>query len=149
MVYNHTMKKKRSLLMEETKERGRPTLYKPTYCSMLLDHMETGGSFEGFGGIARVSKQTLYDWCDAHPEFLDAKQVGTSLSLLWWENKGKDNLIMQDGVKFNASVWNRNMENRFNWSKKVDTKSEISLTPHQLLVGLIEERNKALESEDD
>lgn len=126
---------------------GRPTLYKPEYCTKLIAHMKQGGSFEGFGGIVGVSKQTLYAWTEEYPEFLDAKEIGWSASLLWWENIGKDNLIMEEGTKFNASVWNKNMQNRFDWREKKDTNQNVTISPHQYLTQLIEQ--KKLEESDD
>jgi DNA-binding transcriptional regulator YiaG len=41
---------------------GRPTKYKRDYCAMLISHLKDGLSFESFGGVLGVSKQTLYDW---------------------------------------------------------------------------------------
>lgn len=68
---------------------GQPTLYKPEYCELLIEHMEGGNSFESFGGKLRHHKQTLYNWAAAHPDFFDAKKIGTAMSLLYWENMGR------------------------------------------------------------
>lgn len=57
---------------------GRPTEYKPEYCQKLIEFGNTGKSFEAFGSIVGVSKQTLYTWCKEYPEFLDAKRVAKS-----------------------------------------------------------------------
>ena len=64
---------------------GRPTEYKPEYCQMLIDHGRKGYSFEAFGGVVCVSKQTLYSWCKSFPEFLDAKGRSKSNSRLCLE----------------------------------------------------------------
>ncbi len=64
---------------------GRPTLYKPEYCQMLVDHMEQGLSFESFGAICNASRATLYNWAKEHPEFLDAQEVGKRKLLYFWE----------------------------------------------------------------
>jgi hypothetical protein len=68
---------------------GRPTDYRPEYCQDLVAHMRKGGSFESFGAVVQKSKQTLYDWTKAFPEFLDAKNVGLSHSLKFYEDLGK------------------------------------------------------------
>lgn len=68
---------------------GRPTDFKPEYCEQLLEHMRQGGSFEAFGGVIRVAKQTLYNWTELFPEFMDAKKVGNNLSLKYYEDMGK------------------------------------------------------------
>lgn len=97
---------------------GRPTTYKPEYCQMLIDHMASGLSFESFAGVCRVSKQTIYDWLNANPDFLDAKSKGLELNRLWWEQKGRDYLIEDSGKdvitqKLNSTVYVFNMKNRF------------------------------------
>lgn len=57
---------------------GRPSDYDSKYCQMLIDHMAKVYSFESFGGLIGVSKQTLYDWRKKYKEFLDAHNVGKS-----------------------------------------------------------------------
>jgi len=99
---------------------------------MLTSHMESGLSYESFGGVVAVSKQTLYDWEKAHPEFLDAKNVGESKCRLYWEKVGRDGLYNEtiktdDGMtvnrSINATIWIFNLKNRFGWRDK--TKEEI------------------------
>lgn len=68
--------------------RGRPSEYQPRFCEQLVDHMAQGFSFESFAGVVGVSKQTLYNWAEAHAEFLDAKERGTEQCRLWWEDLG-------------------------------------------------------------
>lgn len=66
---------------------GRPSLYDPAYCGLLEDHFAQGLSYESFAGVVGVSKQTLYDWEKAHPEFLDAKKSNEAKSQLIWEKR--------------------------------------------------------------
>jgi hypothetical protein len=108
---------------------GRPSDYDRIYCEMLIKHMEDGFSFEAFGKVAKCSKQTLYDWCKAHPEFLDAKKIGETASQYHWEEKGIKGLYnetIKDGEgmtvtrSINASLWIFNMKNRFGWRDKKD-----------------------------
>lgn len=66
---------------------GRPSSYSPAYCKKLIEHMRLGHGFHTFGATLdpMVSHQTLYDWLDAHPEFLEAKSQGEKLSEKTWE----------------------------------------------------------------
>lgn len=64
---------------------GRPTLYDPKYCDEIRDFMAQGYSIAGFAGSIRVSRQTIYQWRDDHPEFSDALNEAKALSALWWE----------------------------------------------------------------
>lgn len=102
---------------------GRPKKeFKQEYCDDLIAHMELGLSFESFGAEIPCCKQTLYTWTETYPEFLDAKNIGTSLSLKYWETQGLNG--MWGGKKFNPAVWIFNMRNRFGWrdeKKEEDT----------------------------
>ena len=57
-----------------------------------------------------VSKRTFVLWEEAHPEFLSALEYAMTLSQLWWEDKGQDNI---DAQNFQASMWSRSMSARF------------------------------------
>lgn len=65
---------------------GRPTLYREEYCEMLIQHMKQGDSFATFGAILNppVSVQTVYDWAERHPRFLEAKTIGEPLAEKFW-----------------------------------------------------------------
>lgn len=67
---------------------GRPTEYRPEYCQLLIEHMKQGGSVRTFGAVTNppVSRQTVYDWLDRHPNFLDAKSQGEPMAEKFWEN---------------------------------------------------------------
>lgn len=112
---------------------GRPTLYDEGYCEQLESHMREGLSFESFGGVVGVCKDTLYEWAKVHSEFSDAKKRGESGSRLYWEKLGRDGLHNEtikdgDGMtvtrSINATIWIFNMKNRFKWRDK--TPEEIS-----------------------
>ena len=86
--------------------------------------MKKGFSFESFGkSPVCVSKQTLYDWMEKHPEFLDARKKGDIESLAWWEEQGMKGLFTpggKEGVTFNSSTWIFNMKNRHRWRDRIE-----------------------------
>lgn len=93
---------------------ARPSRYKKEYCKLLESHFKSGFSFDSFGGIVFVSRETLYSWTRKHKEFLDTKKQFETSSLLWWEQMG------QHGAAgklpgFNSGTWIFNMKNRFGW----------------------------------
>lgn len=112
---------------------GAPSKYKARFCRMLLAHMAGGLSFESFAGVVGVTNQTLYNWCDAHPDFLDTKKRAWELSRLWWEQLGiqgvqglgpevlRKRKIDSEGkieeeygaAQFNPTTWIFTMCNRF------------------------------------
>lgn len=66
---------------------GRPSEYKPEYCQEVIDFMSEGYSIGAFAGHIGVARQTLYNWMDAHPEFMDAVKVAEGLSQNAWESR--------------------------------------------------------------
>lgn len=113
---------------------GRPSSYDPKYCEMLIEHMEKGLSFEAFAGVVGTTKKTLYSWADKHEEFLNAKEIGTELSRIFWEKLGIDHIINRSDSEFqggsssrslNASVWIFNMKNRFKWRDKQPDETDV------------------------
>tara|TARA_R110000787_G_C13060968_1_gene407761 strand:+ start:17 stop:400 length:384 start_codon:yes stop_codon:yes gene_type:complete len=116
---------------------GRPTKYKPEYCQTLIDHMESGLSYECFAGVISVSKQTLYDWEKVNPEFIDAKKIGLGKAQLYWEKVGNAGMYM--GGKdnpFNSTIWIFNMKNRFNWRDKQETTHDITEEAKKLVIDM-------------
>ena len=91
--------------------------FKMDFCEMLIDHMAGGLSFQSFGGKSdvRVSRATLDRWNKTIPEFAEAYAVGHTASLLWWEERGKNNLLVPKGYTFNTGAYVFNMGNRFQW----------------------------------
>jgi len=91
---------------------GRPSKYKSEYCEMLILHMSQGLSFDSFGGVVNVSRETLYEWTRVHKEFSDTKKIAWTGYLLWWEKKGNEG--MSGKIKnFSAPTWIYNMKCRF------------------------------------
>ena len=66
---------------------GRPTKYTPEFCEQIIDFMAEGYSVTAFAGSIRVSRATIYNWADEHPEFLDALQTAQAIAALWWEDR--------------------------------------------------------------
>ena len=103
---------------------GRPTKYNPSLCKDLIEHMKEGLSFEAFAGKHRVSKDTMYVWLNKHPEFANAKNIGTDLCRLFWEKTGRAGVLGKI-PNFNATVWIFNMKNRFGWRDKHEIEQSV------------------------
>lgn len=88
---------------------GRPSKYNPAFVDEVLPFMEQGYSTTALAGHLGVSRQTIYDWMDAHPAFLDAVKEGVAASAIWWENCLRQNAI--DG-KGNAASAIFGLKNR-------------------------------------
>jgi hypothetical protein len=55
---------------------GRPSLYEPRFCEMIVEHMKQGYSATSFGAVIDVSGESISEWQDVHPEFADAVKRG-------------------------------------------------------------------------
>lgn len=66
---------------------GRPTDYREEYVEQVVAHLGEGFSLASFGGIVGASRQTIYDWADRHPEFLDAIKQGRAKGQHLWEQR--------------------------------------------------------------
>lgn len=106
-----------------TRKIGRPTSYKPEYCNKLIEHMKKGYSFESFGAIANVNRDTLFEWAKVHKDFSDAKRMATEHCRLFWETLGI--MACQGFAKnFSAAAWIFNMKNRFGWRDKIEVSGD-------------------------
>jgi hypothetical protein len=98
---------------------GRPTKYKPEYCEALIDHMAEGYTFESFGGVVGVCKDTLYEWIRTHSAFSYAQKVARTKQLLANEKLLKD---IAKGKVRNANVTAQIfiMKNCHNWKDRIE-----------------------------
>lgn len=94
----------------DIKNIGRPSLYDPSYCDLVLELGAEGKSRAQIAAALGVSRQTIENWCDAHPQFLDALKEAKDLELAWWETAGQMNMTRQG---FNATAFIFQMKNRF------------------------------------
>lgn len=85
---------------------GRPSKYKPEFCDLLIEHMERGGSYEGFAGHpkVRVSIATIYTWEQEHPEFLEAKGCAFAAARNHWDEIGSTNVHSPPG-QWSQNTW--------------------------------------------
>jgi len=97
---------------------GRPTLYKPEYCAMILGHMREGFSVESFAGVIGVSRDSIYEWAKVYPDFSDTLKAGKDASLLHWERIAMAGM-MGKVPGFSASTFIFNMKNRFGWRDQI------------------------------
>lgn len=64
---------------------GRESKYKPEFCEMLIEHMREGLTFGSFAAVAKVNRDTLFEWLKGHPDFAHAKSLGEPELLLFDE----------------------------------------------------------------
>lgn len=91
--------------------------------------MAEGYSFESFAGKVGVSKQTIYDWKESQPEFLDATKIGIEKARLYFEEKGLQGMNGKIAY-FSYPIWRLQMINRFKdeWRDKQEFESNNTNT---------------------
>ena len=129
---------------------GRPSKYRPEFCEQLVAHMAQGLSFDSFAALAGVTHPTLYNWLELQPDFLYAKNRGTTFCRLWWERLGQQGVqglgpecvvkrtvdakgrevVEYGAAKFNPGTWIFNMINRFpgEWSQRTQVDVDLTVT---------------------
>jgi len=109
---------------KKKKRGGRPSLYREEYCDAVIEHMRGGKSYETFAAVIGVGISTIYSWEQLHAPFLEAKETGQALSLLYWERiglaaatgqvlKNDKGEIVINGPKVNTAIWIFTMKCRF------------------------------------
>ena len=104
---------------------GRPTDYKAEYCERVIELGKLGKSHAQISADLGVSRQTLYDWQAAHPEFLDAIKEARDYAQAWFENIAQNNLV-SPVQGFSASLWAKAVSCRFADDYTDKTKQEIT-----------------------
>lgn len=66
---------------------GRPSRYRAEYVQTVLVLAKKGAVIEDICEALGVSKQTVYNWGEAHPEFLDALNTGRQINVQGLELK--------------------------------------------------------------
>lgn len=98
---------------------GRPTDYRPEFCAQVIEYGARGKSLAWIAAELDVSRECIYEWQRVHPTFSDAMTRARLKSQQWWEDFGQDNTMLPPGAgTFNATVWAKNVSNRFrdDWS---------------------------------
>lgn len=102
---------------------GRPTDYDPAFCEQVLEWGRAGKSKAQIAARLEICRQTLDNWCAAHPEFMDAITRARVLAQDWWEETAQQNLATQG---FNASLWAKSMSARFPEDYTEKNKTELT-----------------------
>lgn len=91
---------------------GRPTLYKPEYCDVVVDLGKQGYSLIQMCAHFDITRQTIDNWSENNPEFLEALSRAKVHCQHWWESMAQTGMLLGSGG-FNAAVWKKSMEARF------------------------------------
>lgn len=82
---------------------GRPTEYRPEYCDLVIQAGRDGKSLTNFAADLEVSRQTVNNWVDQFPEFLDAVTRAKALMASWYEIAQR-NVVQNGGTSAQSSL---------------------------------------------
>lgn len=102
---------------------GRPSAYNKAFCARVI---KLGAEGMGKAEIAYelgVVRQTLENWMEKHPEFLDAMGAALDASRAWWEKQGRAGTW--GGKAFNANAYGFQVRNRFPDDWRQDTSIDL------------------------
>ncbi len=103
----------------EVPTHGRPSKYDPKYCETVIEMMSKGYSKEAVAGYIGISKNTLYQWAKANPDFQDAIDIGVQKARLFFDEVLVNHIThTKNGTQINGQVYALNMKNRFNFTDK-------------------------------
>lgn len=69
-----------------TKSVGRPTGYRRTICPKVIQWGADGKTWTSIAALLGITRDTLYQWTERHPEFSDAMKLSRQLAQMWWED---------------------------------------------------------------
>ncbi|MEK7500455.1 MAG: hypothetical protein AAB649_07710 [Patescibacteria group bacterium] len=114
----------------------RAAKYSSELCELATNILSTGKSLASICSKLNITRTTLYEWRDTHPEFRDAIELGLQKAQEVWEQMGRDG-INGDIKGFGAAPWIFSMKNRFraDYAEEKEHKSTNDSIVEQLLLG--------------
>ncbi len=74
---------------------GRPSLYDPAYCEQIVEFCADGSSISSFAASLGVSRQTITEWGNVHPEFSASVKAAKARVAAWYDKTARK--IAADG----------------------------------------------------
>ena len=96
-------------MTDNPKGPGQPTKYKPGFCATVIEVGSAGGWLCEMAEACDVHRNTMDNWAEAHPEFLEALSRAKQKSQAWFEKVGREGMTAD---KFNSALWQKQMSAR-------------------------------------
>lgn len=90
---------------------------------------EEGGSDIEVAALLGLTRKEFYALIEEEPDFAKIVDKGRAVAEAWWYSMGRRALTWD---KFQSSLYNFQMKNRFGWADKIDTGEKSSDQPHNL-----------------
>lgn len=127
---------------------GRPIEYDPAMCEKAIALGKLGKSVTAIANSLDISKQTLYVWMDTYPDFSDAISRARGAAQEWFETKGNDHIVEeQGGPRLNTTWAMFQMKNRFRDNYGDQPQVVINKTDETKIPDEIKDKLAALEEQ--
>lgn len=82
-------------MTDEPRPVGRPSKYDPAFCEQIIEYCGDGSSISSFAASLGVSRSTITEWANAHPEFSAAVKAAKARVAAWYDKTARK--IAEDG----------------------------------------------------
>lgn len=86
-----------------------PSNYDPSFTDQAIEFLSQGYSLMALAGHFGVTRKTIYNWKESHPDFAEAVEIGQAKGLLSWEQDYRTFAKTGDG---NATAYVFALKNR-------------------------------------
>jgi len=104
--------------MSEDNPVGRPSLFREEYGDIIIEWMDKGFSLTAAASRLDVSRQTVYNWVDEHPEFAAKVKIAQSKRQFFLENRLLD---AKEGPVVTSSIFALKNAAPADWLEKTHT----------------------------
>jgi hypothetical protein len=108
---------------------GRPTLYRPEYCQKAIELMGQGYDLTAFAGSIGVSRESIYAWIEAQPDFRHAVNIGRNARSFALQKKL---LKTSMGVGVTAAIFALKNAEPTDWQDRYNTTTEVNIRIEKL-----------------
>lgn len=117
--------------------------YKIEHCKKAIEILASGKSLAAVCAQLDITRTTLYEWKNIHPEFRKAIEKGLQKCQAYWEEIG-ENGMKGNYDKFGAAPWIFTMKNRFrdDYTEDKDDKQDNAVSVlEKIITGEIKVKN--------
>jgi hypothetical protein len=121
---------------------GRPSKYDPAFCDTVREVMAEGYSKLAAAGFIGICYNTMRNWMDEHPEFLQAVKHGEAARAIFLE---RDLLAAETGPKVTSRIFALKNAAPDEWKDKVETdhtSSDGSMSPKDSSAAILAALNR-------
>jgi transposase len=123
--------------------RAPPTHYDQRFAQLVIEDMAQGYSFGGFAGRIGVSRKTISDWREKHPEFDQACARAQAGRLRWWEEKALEVVRTGgQGSQGQMAIFGLVNAGREDWQHK----QQVEISGQVTLADVVEASMKVIEA---